>query len=206
MRYRRWGALAVITLLCGAGVGAEQAATELIQHKVHAVLAILRDPALQGPARRTQRRQRILEEANTIFAWDEIARSSLGVTWRELDPTRRARFVELFRGAVANYYLDQIDSLAGTEQVTVKAGMAEGARQMVTTVVRGRRQPVQIDYYLEKYAEGWRVVDLSVEGVSVVNNYRSRFRHYLTDHSFDDLLTRLRIGRSRGAGAARRPS
>ncbi len=186
--------LALALLLAGSPALAEpeEDTADLVRRKIDEVLSILRDPALRGSARRARRHQKILAVANTIFDWDEMARRSLGVYWRQASAAQRKRFVPLFREVLSNYYLDQMDNFAGEEKITVKGSSGSKEQQVVKTVlITQSRERMPIDYFLDKGAAGWRVVDVSIEGVSLVNNYRSRFRQYLVNHTFDELLEHL---------------
>jgi phospholipid transport system substrate-binding protein len=60
-----------------------------------------------------------------------------------------------------------------------------------SVLVTQSHEHVPIDYLLDREAAGWRVHDVTIEGVSLVNNYRTQFRRYLVNHSFAELLTRL---------------
>jgi len=191
---RGLGALALVALLAAGQHRAEaQARTAaLVRGKIDQVLAVLRDPSLRGRARRAERHDRILAVANTIFDWDEFARRCLGATWRQIDAGQRQRFVGLFRQLLAGYYLEQMDNFAGDEKISVQGASGGGDQQVVKTLLVTRsRERMPIDYLLEKGPAGWRVVDVSVEQISLVNNYRSRFRSYLVNRSFEELLAHL---------------
>jgi phospholipid transport system substrate-binding protein len=198
--FHKAGALVLALLLARSPALAapEEDTADLVRRKIDEVLSILRDPGLRGSARRARRHQKILGVANTIFDWDEMARRSLGVYWRQASASQRKRFVPLFREVLSSYYLDQMDNFAGEERITVKGSSGSKEQQVVKTVlITQSRERLPIDYFLDKGATGWRVVDVSIEGVSLVNNYRSRFRQYLVNHSLDELLEHL--GRRRRA-------
>jgi len=219
MRFRRraglWVIMVAAPLLLVEGPRPAEAqdaqgnTAALVRQKIDEVLDILRDPALRGREHREERHQKILAVANTIFGWDEMAQRSLGVYWRQASPAQRQRFVELFRQVLANYYLDQMDNFAGSERVTVQGSSGGADQQVVKTMITTRsREQTPVNYYLDRGPSGWRVYDVSVEGISLVENYRSRFRQYLVNHSFDELLTHLSgiVGKSGPSRRAGQPS
>jgi phospholipid transport system substrate-binding protein len=166
---------------------------EIIQKAVDDVLAVLRDPALAQPARRTDRIEAIRTIVDRVFDWNAMARSSLGVHWRKLNDAQRKQFVATFRDVLAAEYVNDFDRFRGDEQVTIDQVQTSGdTRTVKTTVITHSREKVPVDYAMQRTPEGrWVVQDFSVEGISIVNHYRQSFQRYLTNHSFDELMQTL---------------
>jgi phospholipid transport system substrate-binding protein len=164
----------------------------LIRRTVDDAFAVLKDKALAGGERRARRIAALRQVADRVFDWGEMARSSLGVHWRALDAQQRTRFVAVFKDILAAQYMDDIDRFQGTEVVTVDGSVRQGEEVLVrTTLVTASRERVPIDYRLRAPAERWAIVDLSIEGVSLVNHFRKSFSGALANMTIDQLIDRL---------------
>jgi len=199
---RRRGFLASLLgsgLVWGLGTGASAAPSDpegLIQRTIDEVFAILKDPSLAGRERRGQRLAALRVVADRTFDWAEMARASLGAPWRTLDADRRRRFVDVFKDVLAARYMDDINRFQGTETVSVDGSSRDGDDTIVrTTLVTGSRERVPMDYRLRAAAEDrnnrWNIVDISIEGVSLVNHYRKTFAAALVNMTVEQLTDRL---------------
>ena len=164
---------------------------------VDAVFAILRDQELAKD--RKLRMQRLRQEVDTAFDWVTMAKSSLGHHWRTASDAERVRFVEIFKELLAQQYMDDIDRFRGTESVTIRG--SEKASELVvvkTLLLTSSREQVPMDYTLHQLEGRHWVVDLAIEGVSLVNHYRKTFSRYLVNRSLAELLAQLerKLGRS----------
>jgi phospholipid transport system substrate-binding protein len=168
-------------------------AEEVMRKNVESAFAVLKDKTLSGRANRPQRIAALRRVADRAFDWAEMARSSLGAPWRNLNATQRARFVDVFKDVLAAQYMDDIDRFQGTETVTIDGSTAQGEDVLVrSTLVSASRDRIPIDYLLRNEQGQWMVVDLSIERVSLVNHFRKTFSGALANMSIDQLIERLR--------------
>lgn len=139
-----------------------------------------------------------------MFDWPEMAKRSLGQYWDERTHAERAEFVRLFSQLFQRTYLSRIQ-LADRERFAYLGEQTEGDRARVRTEIytkQGRRIPV--DYESQRDAAGaWRIYDLDVDGVSLVNNYRSQFTKLIGRSSFGDFMEKLRALVDRRSGSSR---
>jgi phospholipid transport system substrate-binding protein len=191
-------AVAVAVVVCAASPGhaAEPAngggAEGVIRKTVDEAFAVLKDKSLAGKQRRAQRIAALRRIADRVFDWGEMARSSIGSEWRTMSTQQRGRFVEVFKDILAAQYIDDIDRFQGTETVTVDGSTQEGDVTVVnTTLITSSRERVPIDYRMRSQRADWKVVDISIEGVSLVNHFRKTFASGLTNMSVDQLIERL---------------
>jgi phospholipid transport system substrate-binding protein len=190
--------LGLVTLAVGArgavALSAREAGPEqIIQKTIDEAFAVLRDKSLTGVAKRPQRIAKLREIADRTFDWAAMARGSLGAQWRSLDPAQRTRFVDVFKDVLAAQYMDDIDRFEGTETVTVDGSAREGDEVVVkSTLVTASRERVPLDYRMESTGGTWKVVDISIEGVSMVNHFRKTFGNALVNMSIDQLISRLK--------------
>ena len=170
---------------------AEKSARQVIDEAVARVFEILRDPALKKDPE--QRMRQLRQAVDPAFDWEAMAQSSLGHEWRKLGEQERSDFVTVFKELLAREYMDDIDRFQGTERVLVKAAEESGELVIVRTVlITNSREQVPIDYTLHLAAGRWRVEDISIEHVSLVNHYRKTFSRFLVNKSFAELLAQLK--------------
>jgi phospholipid transport system substrate-binding protein len=183
--------LALLTPAAGQAQGDDPAA--LIRNAVDEALVLLRDPALKKPEKREERLARLRVIADRVFDWEAMAQSSLGATYRKISEEQRREFVTLFKELIARDYRDDLDRFMGDEKVLIKGVEVRDEQRIVKTVlITHSREQVPLDYFMHRDNQTWRAHDFSVEGVSLVNHYRKSFGRFLANHSFEELLARLR--------------
>ena len=182
-----------LVLAAAADARAAPAQEAIIKKTIEAAFAVLKDRSLAGREKRAHRIAALRAVADRAFNWAEMARSSLGAQWRSLDGQQRGRFVEVFKEILAARYMDDIDRFQGTETVTVD-GSAQQDEEVVerTTLVTGSRERVPIDYRMRAQQGAWMVVDINIEGVSLVNHFRKTFAGALANMTIDQLIERLK--------------
>lgn len=191
-RYSRV-ALMILTLLWGS-MPALSAATpmEEIKKTIGQALAILQDSMDAGDAGRARRREMLRDVLSLRFDFKEMARMSLGAHWNR-QPTRQQEFVSAFTGFVENSYVSKMESLKGTEVVYLREHVDRELAQVDTKIVPNRGDDVPVHYKLHLSGGEWKIYDVIVENVSLVDNYRSQFNRVLTSATFDDLLRKLQL-------------
>jgi phospholipid transport system substrate-binding protein len=164
-----------------------------IRQTVDEAFSVLRDKSLASKERRSERIAVLRTIADRAFDWSTMARSSLGAPWRSLDAPTRTRFVDVFKDVLAAQYIDDIDRFRGSEVMTVDGSTREGEDAVVrTTLLTASRERVPIDYRMRLEDGRWRVVDLSIEGVSMVNHFRKTFATALANMTVPQLIEQLR--------------
>lgn len=164
--------------------------TEAVRATADKVLSLLRDGELKSKAK--EHRQQLREAIYPRFDFVEMARRSLGPHWRDLPPTERKEFVETFRDLLEDAYVDAIESYSG-EKIKFKGERRDGEFSQVDTTILGNKgQEYSVNYRLHLKDGEWKIYDVVLEGISLVNNYRSQFKRVLTKSSYEDLLHRLK--------------
>ncbi|HEY6096864.1 MAG TPA: ABC transporter substrate-binding protein, partial [Candidatus Deferrimicrobium sp.] len=167
--------------------------TDQVRGAIDRVLEILKKKELQAKERRAERRALLREEISQAFDFEEMAKRSLGPAWRQRTPEERKEYVTLFKQVLENSYLGKIEAYQGEKIRYVKDSVTEGRNATVETfIVTGKGQEIPINYRMMKEKTEWRVYDVIIEEISLVNNYRSQFGGILQRSSFQDLLARLR--------------
>ena len=147
----------------------------------------------QAPSLR-QRKDEILNIVTEYFNFDEMAKRALGRPWKDQTPDKRQEFVKLFKQLLFNTYINRLENYkCSKERVFYDSEKLEGDYALVKThIVYQGHNNVEIAYRLHRDVGEWKVYDVVVEGISIVENYRSQFASILTNESFDSLLNRVR--------------
>ena len=192
LRWTMIGAVLVLQLFMGglsSAVGG--AATELMKGTIDEELKILNDKELKEPGRLEDRRQRLEKVVAARFDYPEMSRRSLGAQWNQLSDKDKQEFVDLFRTLLTNTYADRVETYSG-EGVQYLNERTEKEYAEVRTKVLSGKTEIPMDYRLLHKDNDWRVYDVVVDGVSLVNNYRGQFTKILHTSSYPGLVDQLR--------------
>ena len=181
---------ALVALLApGAGAGVP---TDQLKGAIERVVKTLENPAYKGDHRVTERRTAVRKIANEIFDFGEIARRSLGRHWQGRTDAEHEEFVALFADLLERSNISKIDQYGG-EKIVYTAEKVENDISVVSTrLVTKNGTEVPIDYRLVKRGERWLVYDVSIEGVSLVSNYRTQFNKIIQTASYAELIRRMK--------------
>jgi phospholipid transport system substrate-binding protein len=194
----RGGIIALLSVFGLSGLGlAGGAPTDFIRHTTDSILQVFEAPHLQGPEHRQERLARLQHIANTAFGWEEIARGALGSHWRARTTQERREFAELFRETVQALYLERLEAAAQQQlpekQAILYVGEQVDSQRAVvrTTVVTKRHRQIPLEYRLRQSDGQWRIYDVAIAGISLVNNYRTQFHRIITQSSYEELIRQL---------------
>ena len=201
---RRLLAAVLAFALWAPDASAEQP-TEAVRTRVAQVIRVLEDPALKADARLAERREAIRRVALELFDFEETARRCLGRHWHARTPAERAEFVTLFADLLERTYVGRIEQYSG-ERVVFAGETVDGDQAIVRTrlAIKGGGE-APIDYRLHRRDGRWRVYDVTIEGVSLVSNYRAQFNRIIQASSYEGLVQRLRTRVEEVAPAAVAP-
>jgi phospholipid transport system substrate-binding protein len=177
----------------GAAVASIGAPDALVKSLSEDVLASIRkDPALQsGDVARLNALvdEKILPHVN----FEKMTRLAVGRSWREATPEQRQALTREFRSLLVRTYAGAV-SAAKEYQVRMQPFRADASETDVTVrtqAVPTRGEPIQLDYRLEKTAAGWKIYDVNVLGVWLVENYRNTFAGEISRGGIDGLIKSL---------------
>lgn len=182
----------VVVLSLSAPAAPADSPTAALRSAVDAAIQILQDPALKGDARVKERRLALSRVAEQAFDFPEIARRVLGRYWRERTAGEREEFTTLFRELVELTYSSLLDRYAGEKVVYLDESVDGDFARVQTNILTPRGTVVPVAYSVLEHDGRWLIVDISVENVSYVVNYRSQFNEIIQASSFPALLKRLR--------------
>jgi len=118
--------------------------------------------------------------------------SAVGRAWRQATPEQQKRLQEEFKALLVRTYSGALSQVKD-QTISVKGLRASpgDTEVIVRSEVIGRGDPIQIDYRMEKTPAGWRIYDLNVLGVWLVETYRSQFAQEITARGIDGLIATL---------------
>jgi phospholipid transport system substrate-binding protein len=159
------------------------------------VIAILNDPELDSAARRG----RIEKIAYRLFDFETMSKLVLARNWRSFSPEQRRDFVEEFKQHLSRQYGSRIDRYEQEQvEVTGTRDEARGDVTVHTKVVGGQFDGTPVDYRLRHRSEDWRIIDVVIEGVSLVSSFRDQFGELARREGPDGLLRVLREKNAKG--------
>jgi len=158
---------------------------------IEEVLTILKDKDLKQPGKAEERRRRLEQVVGDRFDYQEMSKRALGAPWNTLADKDKQEFVALFQTLLTNSYADKIEAYSG-EGVKYINERTENDYAEVRTKVLNGKVDIPLDYRLLNRGGDWRVYDVVVDGVSLVNNYRGQFSKILRSSTYADLVDQLR--------------
>jgi phospholipid transport system substrate-binding protein len=167
-------------------------ATEQIRGTIDRAIEILKNPALATKEKKEERRDLLRKEIEPVFNFTEMAKRSLGPSWRDRTPEEQKQFVTLFRELLENSYLGKIESYQGEVIRYGKESLDGPYAQVKTVVVTPRGQEFAMDYRMLADGGRYRIYDVVIEGISLVSNYRSQFNSILQRSTFREMMDKLR--------------
>jgi phospholipid transport system substrate-binding protein len=195
--------LLALSSVFSAGAGAP---TDQLRDGIDRVVRILHDPALAGEQQGNQRRAAIGVVAGEIFDFGDMAKRSLGQHWSNRTGAERAEFARLFTELIQRSYIAKVDQHGSAARVTFLGDTIDEDYAVVRTTIpltNGTTMP--LDYRMHSTDGRWRVYDLSMDGVSLLANYRAQFNKIIRTSSFEELLAKLKANKSEFAAASVSP-
>ncbi len=188
-----WFAMLVLVVCNGLALSPAFAGapTDSMKSTIDEVLRIVREKELKQPEKSEERRQMLEKVVSARFDYTEMSKRALGAPWNQLTDQQKQEFVDLFRTLLTNSYADKIESYSGEGVQYLNERTEREYAEVRTKVLTGKTE-IPLDYRLMNKADDWRVYDVVVDGVSLVNNYRGQFTKILRASSYTDLVDQLR--------------
>ncbi len=179
-----------LVLILGAGKTAQASGiTEGLKATIDQVISVVTDP--QYKKDRTTRRTKMKGIIFPKFNFLEMGKRSLGNTnWKNIEPEERKAFVDVFGKLLENSYANKLENYSD-EKINYVDEIVKGKYAMVKTEVVRKNDSINIDYKLIEGSNEWLIYDITVEGVSLIKNYRSQFGKVIHNDSFEVLMDKL---------------
>ena len=171
--------------------GYAQGPTALIKETVDRTIRILSDPILKADGKKRLRHQLAREAILPRFDFNEMAKRSLGSYWRRLTPDEQQKFVSVFSQFLEKIYITRIDAFNGEKFVYTGEHVDQDYARVDSKVRTPTGKEFSIRYKLRLVANDWKIYDVVVENISIVNNYRAQFSRIIDQSSYQQLVYKM---------------
>lgn len=201
----RWTSMiAAATLALAAAVAQAQTApdTWIKQISGEVIETVKADKAIQGG---DTKRIMTLVDAKILPNVDflRMTSSAVGRHWRGATPEQQKRLQEEFKTLLVRTYAGALTQVKDqTVEMKPLRARPEDTEVLVRTEIKGKGEPIQLDYRLEKVGEGWKIYDVNVLGVWLVETYRASFAQEISASGIDGLIAKL-AEKNKSASAAK---
>ena len=194
-------ALIALLPLLAAQDAAAGLPTDQLRGSIDLVLKIVTDPELKKEGKTAERRQKIWTVVSQIFDFREISQRCLGRHWQARTPAERDQFAALFGDLLENAYISKIEAYSG-EKIQYPGDTIEGDLALVKTrIITKQGTEIPVDYRMFLKDGRWAVYDVSIEGISLIGNYRTQFNAVIQRSGYPDLVAKLTAKRDERPGA-----
>ena len=181
------GFAALVCATAHAGV-----ATDQIRSTVDQVIAILQDSSLKAESKQKERRDQLRQIIFARFDFAEMAQRSLGPEWRRRTPAEQQEFVNIFTDLLQENYIGTIESYNGDKVIYNRELQDQNNAEVQTTLTTRGDESYSINYRLRLVGKDWKVYDVVIENISVINNYRSQFNRVINRSSYQELVRSMK--------------
>jgi phospholipid transport system substrate-binding protein len=199
----RWirAAAAALALVAGPAL-AQEAPDALVKRVSQEVLTVIKADPLVQAGNEARIREVIETKLLPNFDFQRMTALAMGRNWRTATPEQQKRLVDEFRTLLVRTYSGALNQYRNEtiDYKPLKLAPADTDVTVRTAVVKPGGTPVQIDYSMEKLADGWKAYDVIVGGVSLVTNYRDEFNEQIKAGGVDGLVRAL-ADRNKGGAA-----
>ena len=182
----------LVILAAAASVSVAGEPTEDVRKTTDRIIAIVTDPGLKEADKAQEKSRQIRKVVDERFDWEEMSKRTLARNWKDRTEDEKKEFIELFGRLLERTYLDKVEGYSGEKVLYVDEKMQGNYAIVAVKIVTKQETEIQVDYRLQKKGKEWLVYDISIEGVSLVNNYRKQFSSIMTRSSFKDLIEKLK--------------
>ncbi|HEY1291219.1 MAG TPA: ABC transporter substrate-binding protein [Burkholderiales bacterium] len=173
----------------------ELAPDQLVQKVTEEVLAAIKSDKQLAAGDKQKALKLAQEKVLPYIDFEESTRLAVGRAWSQATPEQRKKLVGEFRNMLVRTYSNSIQAYQGQTMKVMpsRGGKGEGKDEATVRAqfVRAGGKPLPLEFQMRKESQGWKVYDISVEGISLVLTYRSEFDAVVKQDGIDGLIKRL---------------
>ena len=163
-----------------------------VEANVNKVLDVLRDSKLKGPSAKAAKKDKLRVIYKGMFDEVEFSKRTLSRNWTKLNTAQQTEFVVLFEQVLEKAYIDKILDYSNEKVDFYKENIISDNQAEIQTKIVTSSKEIPIFYRVTLKDGNWRVYDVVVENVSLVQNYRTQFNDILANKTPEQLLEILR--------------
>ncbi|MBF0518829.1 MAG: ABC transporter substrate-binding protein [Nitrospirae bacterium] len=191
MKYIKVVFALIVVVFILESVAVAESPDELLKVVIDKIYTVLKDKTLKSTDKTQERRKHIRSIIESRFDFEEMSKRALAIYWQKRTDAEKKEFTSLFENLLENVYITKIESYSGEEVLFVEQSI-DGDYSTVKTVIMRKAQKIPMDYKLMKINSEWKVYDVVIEGISLVNNYRTQFTRILGSGSYEGLVKTLK--------------
>ena len=193
--------LAILLLLSISAVvsAAANTPTASVQMVIDQAMAVFKDKGI-APADR-EKKLRAIAEGH--FDFEKMARTAVGLHWRDFSEQQRAEFVPLFTNFIEDVYLSRMEQYsvekvqqdiqsANIQFIKERMDAPDQAVVFSEVALASGAKPIDVNYLMKRNGDEWRIYDITIDAISVIANYRNQFNHVLNEGGYDKLAAIMR--------------
>ena len=171
---------------------------KLVMDTIDKGLVVLKEPSLKGNDKVNERRQKLWETISPIFNFEEMSKRALGQHWKKRSDEEKKEFVGLFTNILKDAYIGKTDAYSGEKVILMKERVDKEYATVQTKFILNTGSELVVDYNMLNNSGEWKIYDVIIEGVSLVNNYRSQFNSILIKSTYNELVKRIKEKKANG--------
>lgn len=181
-----------LLLIASFAAGAETAPDQLVRQASTEVLDIVKaDKAIQAgdiPRILALVDAKVMPHVN----FEVMTRSAVGPQWRSASAEQRTRLLSEFKTLLVRVYSGALTQVQDqTVEITRTQPVPGSSQVVVQSEVRSKGEPIRLDYRLDRFGDAWKIIDVNVGGIWLVQSYRSQFSPVLSSAGIDGLIAKL---------------
>lgn len=193
---KRWMSVCSLVLTLSAPLAVHAADVTPPDQLVKQLSAQVLEAAKQDKDLQSGDLAKVTKLVNTVIMphvdFERMTASAVGRYWRQATPTQKQRLQEEFKSLLLHTYAGALTQVKDqTIEYRPLRAQPDDTEVIVRSFVRGRGDPVQLDYRVEKTPEGWKIYDVNVLGAWLVENYRNSFAQEISASGIDGLISKL---------------
>jgi len=189
---KKFVGLSILVLLLSSLPLYASAPLDAVQANANRVIDVLRDPKLKAVSAKEIKKEKLRAIYRNMFDEIELSKRTLGRNWNKLNPVQRQEFVHLYEQVLEKAYIDRILTYTNEKIVFFKEmKLSENQAEVQSKAITSSKE-IPIFYRVIMSGGAWKVYDVVVENVSLVQNYRSQFNEILVKNTPEQLLEILR--------------
>ncbi len=166
-----------------------------VKSVVDQATAVFKDQNV-SPAEREKKLRAIAE---SHFDFERMARSAVGLHWRDFSPQQQSEFVPLFTNFIEDVYLSRMEQYSVEKvQQTIQTANIQFIKERIDApdravvlsevTLQDRANPIAVNYLMLRDGDDWKIYDITIDAISVIANYRNQFNHVLNEGGYDKLV------------------
>jgi len=182
--------LLITLLLCSSLFAIEEGKIKSeMESKIATITQILQNKSLSLESKKEQ----IAPTVDSIFDYKTMAKISLGRAWKKLSASQQEQFTQKFEQKLKNSYFEKLELYTDQKVVVKELEKPKATRIYLHSEIIGSEESYEVIYkfYKVKNSNDWKIYDIDITGVSIIQTYRKQFSEFLKTKSFDELLASL---------------